>query len=84
MDARTYITPDLIEYINKYRTDEDLVFSEQSMIADAMCGLEIAIDGMCVDNRTEELLKRAMSVVSSYHWILEMIKKESKLKKSGA
>lgn len=76
MNLPTFITPDLIEYIKKYRTDEELVCVEQSMIADAMCGLEITIFGMHVDSRTEELLKRAMSVVSSYHWILEMIRKE--------
>lgn len=77
MDAQTYITPDFINYIKKYRTDDELFMCEQSMIADAMCGLEITILGMHVDSRTEELLKRAISVVSSYHWMLEMIRKEN-------
>lgn len=78
MDSQTYIDPDLIDYIKTYRTDEELVHEEQSMIADAMCGLEITIFGMHVDERTANLLKRAMSVVSSYHWILELMQKEGK------
>lgn len=76
MDAQTFITPDLIKYIKQYRADDKLVSAEQSMIADAMCGLEITILGMHVDKRTEELLKRAMSVISSYHWMLEMMQKD--------
>lgn len=76
MDTQTFITPDLIKYIKQYRTDDELVNTEQSMIADAMCGLEITIFGASVDKRTEELLKRAMSVISSYHWMLEMIRKD--------
>lgn len=72
----TFITPDMIDYIKRYRTDTELVLAEQSMIADAMCGIENAIYGMMVDKRTENLLKRAMTVVASYHWMLEMIEKE--------
>lgn len=76
MTNPTYVSSALIEYINKYRSDAELVNAEQSMIADAMCGLEIAIFGMHVDERTSNLLRRAMSVVSSYHWMLEMMQKE--------
>jgi hypothetical protein len=76
MEANTYISSDLTNYIKRYRTDEEMILSEQSMIAEAMCGIEIAISGMHVDKRTESLLKVAASVVSSYHWLLEMIRKE--------
>ena len=73
MNTQQHISPALMEYINKYRTDSELVSSEKSMIADAMCGIEIAISGMNVDNRTETLLHRAASVISSYHWLLDLI-----------
>lgn len=76
MDTQTFISPDLIKYIKQYRTDEELISLEQSMIADAMCGLEITISGMYADKRTEGLLKRAMSVISSYHYLLSLIRKE--------
>ena len=76
MEANTYISSDLTNYIKRYRTDEEMILSEQSMIAEAMCGIKIAISGMHVDKRTEGLLKVAASVVSSYHWLLEMIRKE--------
>lgn len=76
MDAQTFIAPDLMNYIKQHRTDVETVLAEQSMIAEAMCGIEIAISGMHVDKRTEGLLKVAASVVSSYHWLLEMIRKE--------
>lgn len=77
MNTQPYLNPNLIDYIKKYRTDEELVSAEQSMIADAMCGLEITIFGMHVDERTSDLLRRAMSVISSYHWMLEMMRKEN-------
>lgn len=76
MNTQTYISPDLADFINKYRTDEGLVMCEQSMIADSMCGIENAIFGMQVDERTEKLLKRAATTISSYHWLLEMIEKK--------
>lgn len=69
----TFISRNLSDFINKYRTDEELVFNEKSTIADAMCGLDITISGMHVDSRTEALLKRAMDAISSYHWILSLI-----------
>lgn len=76
MDTHTYISPDLAEYIKKCRTDYELIASENSTIADAMCGLEITISGLHVDERTSVLLRRAMSVISTYHWVLEMMQKE--------
>jgi hypothetical protein len=76
MNTQTYISPDLADYINKCRTDNELIASENSTIADAMCGLEITITGLHVDDRTSELLRRAMSVISTYHWVLEMMQKE--------
>ena len=76
MDAQTFITPDLIDYIKKYRSDEEMVLSEQNMIADAMCGIEITVSGMHVDERTIGLLKTAMSVISTYHWVLELMRRE--------
>ena len=75
MDAQTYISPDLADYIKKCRTDNELIASENSTISDAMCGLEITITGLHVDDRTCELLRRAMSVISTYHWVLEMMQK---------
>lgn len=77
MDTQTYISPDLAEYINKCRTDNELIAAEHSTIADAMCGLEITISGFHVDDRTSELLRRAMSVISTYHWVLEMMQKNN-------
>ena len=76
MNTQTYISPDLAEYIKKCRTDNELIASENSTIADAMCGLEITISGMHVDERTSGLLRSAMSIISTYHWVLEMMQKE--------
>lgn len=75
MDAQTYISPDLADFITKYRTDPEMVSCEQSMIADSMCGIENTISGMHVDERTEQLLRRAATTISTYHWILELIRK---------
>lgn len=68
-----FISKNLSDFINKYRADEELVLNEKSTIADAMCGLDITISGLHVDNRTESLLKSAMDAVSSYHWLLGLI-----------
>ena len=76
MNTQTYISPDLAEYIKKCRTDFELIAAEHSTIADAMCGLEITISGLHVDERTSGLLRSAMSIISTYHWVLEMIQKE--------
>ena len=73
MEMQIQLHPDLERFIHQYRTDEECMFSEKSSIADAMCGISNAIEGMQVDERTERLLKRAMSVVTSYHWFLELI-----------
>ena len=72
-DNGIFISEGLAEYINNYRKDQELVLCEQSMIADAMCGLEITIHGMHVDSRTERLLRNAMSVISTYHYLLDKI-----------
>lgn len=68
-----FISENLSDFINKYRTDEELVANEMGTIADAMCGLDITISGMHVDKRTEALLKRAMDAISTYHWVLSLI-----------
>jgi hypothetical protein len=73
MQAEIFISKGLAEFISNYRNDHESVLCEQSMIADAMCGLEITIHGMHVDNRTEKLLRNAMSVISSYHYLLDKI-----------
>jgi hypothetical protein len=73
MQADIFISKGLAEFISNYRKDQETVLCEQSMIADAMCGLEITIHGMHVDNRTEKLLRNAMSVISSYHYLLDKI-----------
>lgn len=71
-----FISKNLSDFIDKYRTDQELVANEMSTIADAMCGLDITISGIHVDKRTECLLKRAMDAISSYHWLLSLIEKE--------
>ena len=71
-----FISKELSEYINNFRKDERCVLNEMRTIADAMCGLEITLSGMFVDENTEDLLKQAMSAISSYHWLLSLIEKE--------
>ena len=76
MEAQITLHPDLANFIKLYQTDESRMYHEKDLIADAMCGIENTIAGMHVDDRTERLLKSAMSVVTSYHWLLELMERK--------
>lgn len=74
MDAQYIkVCPALATNINMIRSDSEFVSLEKSEIADAIYGIMTAKENT-QDKRTLERLESAMNIVTSYLFIIDLIK----------